>query len=360
MTRRLFSVLVVLAAVFAAAAIAVTVERQGATASETKPEIVFPGLTARLNDVMKIVAVRDGETATLVRKGTGEDAPWFLVEAGNYPGKMDRIRQALIGMGALETIEPKTKLPNHYAKLQVEDPSKKGAKSGRITLYDSAGKVMADLIVGKPKFSPSGIDAIYIRRPNEDRAWLARGRVDVPESRYGWVDTNVLTVDLRRMKKATLNEPGKPSLTVYKNKPDDRDFTVANQPPGTDIKDIFGAEDIARTVQSVNFAAVKPASEMAIPTEGKPWGEFWTFDGLKISVYMKDENGKGWVAFVASPAEDAKVDDKVKTEIADINRRLSPWRFELGDFEYKELHKTMQDLVEPKQAAADQPAPKAK
>ena len=25
----------------------------------------------------------------------GEDAPWLLVEAGNYPGKIDRIRQAL-------------------------------------------------------------------------------------------------------------------------------------------------------------------------------------------------------------------------------------------------------------------------
>jgi hypothetical protein len=352
MTRRAFAILLVLAVVSAAAATVVTIRGEGTTAPVTKPELVFPGLTAHLNDVARIEAIRAGEKATLKREGQGEDAPWVLVEAGNYPGKIDRIRQALIGLAQIETIEPKTRVPEHYAKLEVEDPDKAGAKSGRITLYDAAGKTLADLIVGKAKYSASGQDTLYIRRPGEARAWLARGKVDVPESRYGWVDTNFLTVDLLRIKRATLNQPGKPSLSVFKKDKSDRDFTIDNQPPNTEIKDIFGAEDIARIVQSMNFEDVKPASEMDVPTTGTPWGEFWTFDGLKISLWMKDVDGKGWVAIQASPAEQsANPDEKVAKEIADLNQRLSKWRYQLGSFEYNGLHKTMDDLVEPKKAA---------
>ena len=92
MNVRIFIILVLLAVVTGTAATVVSIKRQGAIAPQTKPEIVFPGLTARLNDVTRIETIKAGEKATLVRQGTGDDAPWLLAEAGNYPGKIDRIR----------------------------------------------------------------------------------------------------------------------------------------------------------------------------------------------------------------------------------------------------------------------------
>jgi hypothetical protein len=356
MTRRAFTIILLLAIVAAATATLVTLRREGTTAPITKPEIVFSGLTARLNDVARIEAVRAGEKATLKRNGQGEDAPWLLVEAGNYPGKIDRIRQTLIGLAQIEIIEAKTRVPESYSKLEVEDPSQADAKSGRITLFDANGKTLADLIVGKAKYAASGQDTLYVRRPNEARAWLARGKVDVPENRYGWVDTNFLTIDLLRIKRATLNQPGKPALSVFKTDASERDFTIENQPANSEIKDIFGAEDIARIVQSVNFEDVKPAAEVDVSTNGKPWGEFSTFDGLKVSLWMKEIDGKGWIAVVASAAEGSTADEKIQKEIADLNQRLSQWRYMLGSFEYNGLHKTMADLVEPKKDAPP-PAP---
>jgi hypothetical protein len=359
MTRRAFSILVILTVVSAVAATVVTVRGEGTTAPLTKPEVVFPGLTQRLNEVTRVEIVRAGEKTTLKREGQGENAPWLLAEAANYPGKIDRIREALIGLAQIETIEPKTRLPDHYSKLDVEDPAKADAKGARITLFDAANKKLADLIVGKPKFGGGSQDALYIRRPDEARAWLARGKVYIPENRYGWVDTNMLSVDLLRISHATLNQPGKPPLSVFKKDPSERDFTIDNQPANTEIKDIFGAEDIARIVQSVNFEDVKPASEINVPTDGKPWGEFTTFDGLKVSLWMREIDGKGWVAYQASAAEDPKPDEKVQAEISDLNKRLSPWRYQLGNFEMTGLHKTMSDLVEPKKdAAAAAPAAK--
>jgi Domain of unknown function (DUF4340) len=352
MNVRTFIILVLLAVVTGTAATVVSIKRQGAIAPQTKPEIVFPGLTAHLNDVTRIETIKAGEKATLVRQGTGDDAPWLLAEAGNYPGKIDRIRQALIGMAQMQTIEAKTRVADHYAKIQVEDPTGKDAKSGRVTLFDASNKPIADLIVGLSKPSASGDDMLYIRRPDDARAWLARGKLDLPESKFGWVDTNFLTVDLQRMKRATLNAPGKPELSVFKKDPSDRDFTIDKQPANTEIKDIFGAEDIARTVQSVNFEDVKPAADMDVPTTGKPWGEFWTFDGLKVSLWMKEIDGKGWVAIVAAPAEGSAPDDKITKEVADLNANLSKWRYQLGSFEYTELHKTMGDLVEAKKDVA--------
>jgi hypothetical protein len=361
MTIRALSILIVVTVLSAAAATVVTIRSEGTTAPLTKPEVVFPGLTQHLNDVVRVEIVRAGEKTTLKREGQGENAPWLLAEAADYPGKIDRIREALIGLAQIETTEPKTRLPDHYAKLEVEDPTKPDAKSARVTLYDAANKKLADLIVGKAKMSGGSQDALYIRRPDEARAWLARGKVYIPENRYGWVDTNMLSVDLLRIKRATINQPGKPSLSVFKKDPSERDFTIDNQPPNTEIKDIFGAEDIARIVQSVNFEDVKPAAEMNVPTDGQPWGEFWTFDGLKISLWLKEVDGKGWAAYQASAGDDPKPDEKVQAEIADLNKRLSPWRYQLGNFEMTGLHKTMQDLVEPKKdAAAAAPATPAK
>jgi hypothetical protein len=352
MTIRALTILVALAIVSAGAATVVTVRGEGTTAPLTKPEVVFPGLTQRLNEVARVEIVRAGEKTTLTRDGQGENAPWLLAEAANYPGKIDRIREALIGLAQLETIEPKTRLPEHYGKLEVEDPSQAEAKGARMTLFDAGNRKLADLIVGKAKYGGGSQDAVYVRRPDEARAWLARGKVYIPENRYGWVDTNMLSVDLLRIKRATLNQPGKPSLSVFKKDPSERDFTIENQPANSEIKDIFGAEDIARIVQSVNFEDVKPASEMNVPTDGKPWGEFSTFDGLKVSLWMRDIDGKGWVAYQASAADGDKPDEKVQAEIADLNKRLSPWRYQLGNFEYTGLHKAMSDLVEPKKDAA--------
>ena len=360
MTRRAFFILLLLAVVAGAAATVVSIQRQGAIAPQTKPELVFPGLVAHLNDVARIETVKAGEKATLTRNGQGEDAPWLLVEAGNYPGKIDRIRQALIGVGQIETTEAKTRVPDHYAKLEVEDPSQADAKSGRITLFDAGGKTLADLIVGKSNAATGGQDTLYIRRPGDARAWLARGKLDLPESRYGWVDTNFLTVDLLRIKRATLNQPGKPALSVFKNDPSERDFTIDKQPANSEIKDIFGAEDIARIVQSVNFEDVKPTAEMDVPTNGKPWGEFWTFDGLKVSLFVKEIDGKDWVAVVASPGEGTTPNETIQKEVADLNARLSAWRYQLGSFEYTGLHKTMADLVEPKKELPSAAKPPAK
>ena len=51
-------------------------------------------------------------------------------------------------------------------------------------------------------------------------------------------------------------------------------------------------------------------------------------------------------AVTASPTEGTTPDEKIQKEVTDLNQRLSPWRYQLGSFEYTGLHKTMADLVD--------------
>ncbi len=355
MSLRGFLVLTLITAITVAAAVFVIGARDTALGGASRA-LMFPGLMDRLEEVATIKVTRAGGEATIERK----ERAWVLKEASSYPADMEKVREVLIGLAQLETMEPKTKRADRYAKLEVEDATGKDAKSARVTLTDAKGGTLADLIVGKTKFSLEGIDSLYVRRPGEERAWLARGRVEPAQGRLGWVNPSFLSIDRERIRKATLKRPGSPPLVVFKAKAGDEDFQLAGMPPGTEIKDEFGVSDIARVLQGLTFDDVRPAAEVPVDQGGEPYGVYETFDGLIFDLWLTEFDGKTWLAGRAKAGIDPAPTEKVKKEIEAINTRLGTWRYALAEYELKNLKKTMADLVtkkeETKEGETDLPA----
>jgi len=344
MSLRGFLILLTITAITVAAAVFVIAERDTALGGASRAPM-FPGLMDRLEEVATIKVTRADGEATIERKAKA----WVVKEASSYPADMEKVREVLIGLAQLETLEPKTKRADRYAKLEVEDPTGKDAKSARVTLTDANGGTLADLIVGKTKFSLEGIDSLYVRRPGADRAWLARGRVEPAHGRLGWVDPSFLSIDRERIRKATLKRPGSTPLVVFKSKAGDEDFKLAGMPPGTELKDEFGVSDIARVLQGLTFDDVRPAAEVPVDQGGEPDGVYETFDGLIFDLWLTEFDGKTWLAGRAKAGTDPAPSDEVKKEIEAINTLLATWRYALSEYELKNLKKTMADLVTKKE-----------
>jgi len=344
MSLRGFLVLLTITAIAVAAAVFVIGARDTALGGASRA-LMFPGLMARLEEVATIKVTRADGEATIERK----ERAWVVKEASSYPADMEKVREVLIGLAQLETMEPKTRRADRYAKLEVEDATGKDAKSARVTLTDATGGTLADVIVGKAKFSLEGIDSLYVRRPGEKRAWLALGRVEPARGRLGWVDPSFLSIDRERIRKATLRPSGPAPLVVFKDKAGDEDFKLAGMPPGTELKDEFGVSDIARVLQGLIFDDVRPAAEVPVDQSGEPDGVYETFDGLIFDLWLKEADGKTWLAGRAKAGTDPAPTEKVKKEIEAINTRLGTWRYALAEYELKNLKKTMADLVTKKE-----------
>ncbi|HEU0070144.1 MAG TPA: DUF4340 domain-containing protein [Alphaproteobacteria bacterium] len=346
----LATVLVVIATV-----IAVTT-RGNAPATRAPGTILLGDLAKSADNAAKIVWTRAGETTTIVK--TGPES-WTVNELSNYPAFKMQIDEAVVGASRFMTFEPKTARPELYDKLDLGDPTTKEAKSSRLQIYDASGKQIGDVIVGRVKSAMTGQESIYVRLPNEPRAWLVKGKVELPTARNGWVDTTVLHVDLPRVREATLNTPAKPTrVRVFKSTTDERDFTIEGMPADYETKDIFGAEDVARVIQQLNFEDVKPASQVPLDTSGQPWAEFVTWDGLKIDLWLTEADGKSWAAVKASMLPDAtgvKSEEKpegdkdaLAKEVAETNSRTGGWVYAVPSYELGHLRKTLDDLIQPK------------
>jgi len=139
-------------------------------------ERAFPALAANLGDVGSVGIKRNALSLTFVRDGDN----WLVTEKANYPAAAGKVRQIVLAMADLLLVEPKTRQVESYPRLDVEDPG--GGKSTLVTLKDKSGATLADLIIGKRRYDRlgTGTDGIYVRKPGDTQAWLARPRSGSP------------------------------------------------------------------------------------------------------------------------------------------------------------------------------------
>lgn len=343
---------------------------------------VFPDLMAKINEVAAIrVSAADG-TFTIVREGES----WNVKEKHRYPAHVGKIREALIGLGELTILEPKTSKPEFYEKLGVQDVEAEGASSTEVTLTDAAATTLAKLIVGNqhPAGTP-GQDEVYVRKSGDPRTWLAMGNLSVPAMADEWLDKDFLKVEPKRVRSLRISHPDAATLRVAKEKPDDHDFTVVNLPTGTEVESQFAVNNLVSTITSLSFDDVKPKSEIAFDDQSVVTAVFETFDGLEVTVTLLPEDEKHYVKVSAAfkddliwkpeseegadaekhaeetqEADNAEKEEtdvpepekptikpaaEVKAEIEALNKRVAEWVYVLPTFRAETLLKKPEDLV---------------
>src|SRR5207247_10988712 len=92
-----------------------------------------------------------------------------------------------------------TERPVLFGRLDLDDPTT--GNSTQLTLQDRAGQTVAELIVGKRRQDRlgGGNDSVYVRKPGINRAWLARGSLDLSGEPVEWPDRRILDIPISRI-----------------------------------------------------------------------------------------------------------------------------------------------------------------
>ncbi len=299
---------------------------------------VLPGMASRLDEVGRVAFVHGAQRTTIAHLGPD----WVVEEKGSYPADPVKVRQALLGLGDLTLVEPKTKKPDLYPRLEVEDADKKDAKSTLITVSDDKNSLLGEIIAGKRKVDElgGGNDGIYVRKPGSAQSWLARGTLDVTGDPIAWLDKKLLDVPADQVKSVTLAAADGQTLGFTRTKAGE-DFALTTPPPaGKKIKQDNPLNEPAGALAGLELADVEPAKGVAVPKDGVATARYETFDGLVVTVALFNLDGHDWARIDASGTGDAA------KKAGELEAKLEPWLFGLPSFKTKQLQTKLDDVVE--------------
>lgn len=296
----------------------------------------FPALAGKLGDVASVSVSRSGSTLTFVRDGDS----WLLKEKGDYPANVGKIAQTVRAMADLTLVEPKTQKPDLYPRLEVEDPGT--GKSALVTVKDKSGTAIAEAIVGKRRYDRlgGGNDGVYLRKPGDAQAWLARGSLDPSGDPPSWLDRQILDISEKTIAKVILTQPDGTKLVISRSAPEAK-FAVEDAPPDTKFKSETTTSGPAGALETLDLEDVKPAAELSVPDKDVVSASFTTFDGLTVDLRLVERDKADWIAISAAgsgaaEAEAKKLDDK-----------LARWTYEIPAYKANLLKTKLADLIEP-------------
>lgn len=344
MTARGFWILFVVTFLAVAAAGHAVWQRHAGTIGSVSAEPVFPSLSDRVNEVAAIQLEGRQDSVTLLKAGDG----WVVENAHNYPARGEAVRALLLALADLKIVEAKTERPEMFARLEVEPLDAQDARSRRVTVMDGAGKVLAELIVGKKRYGQGGqSDAHYVRRPNGGQAFLAESRLDPRVEPIDWLDRRIADVARERVKQVIIDHPGGVSLTVAKDSREGNDFRVVDLPEDMKVENQFTLNATAGTLDKLVFDAVMPAEGLTLQDTVT---RYLTFDGLAVTIAFAEHDGKLWTRYTAAAQPDAS--DEVKAEAAAINARAGDWAYRLADFKNEQLRRKLEDLAKKREGSS--------
>jgi Domain of unknown function (DUF4340) len=293
-------------------------------------DLVLPGLEPALNSVTRIAVKKgDGTHVTLERAGNR----WMVAERA-WPADFTKVRKLLLDLGALNVVEEKTRLPANYPRLGVEDVNSAKATGTEVEVVTPA-KTFA-LIVGRPSDAKSG----YVRVAGAEQSVLAAPALTVDAQPKSWLDNTLIDVAADRVR-AIEERPGTGAgFNATRLKKEQADFTVTPIPHGRELTSAGAADPIAASLSQLTLDDVQKS---AAPADAKvSHAILQTFDGMTIDVAGRKDGSRMLVTFTAASSDKATA-----SEAQQLNARLGGWDFEIPEYRYSGIFRTLDDLLKP-------------
>jgi hypothetical protein len=361
--------ILVLAAVTVVVALAAIFSKQDSSAIPGQGEPLFPELMAQINDARQVSGVSSDGSFTIKRR----DNSWVVEEKSNYPADADKVHRLLLGTAQLTRIEPKTRKPEYYARLGVEDVDVAGSTSLKIALKDAGDRTLAALILGtrRPATGNPNLSEYFVRVPDNPQTWLVEGKLPDDKNPINWVDREILELDSKRVREVRVTHANGDKIIVRRPDPSADDFELVGLPKGAEIKDVYAVNSIGNGLTNLSLDDVKPASAVRQDKKKAAMSvEITTFDGLRVTMHTR-KNGKenlAWFSAAFDPAlvyEDTKVAktetgseaqdagtqtglkaaDAVKQEAETLNTRWKGWVYVVPQYRVDSVAKKKSDLI---------------
>ena len=304
--------------------------------------VFLSGLSGKINDVNRVL-INDG---TLIVNLVKNEKDWVVEEKSGYTADFSKVKQLLVTLADMETVESKTSRPENYGRLGVQGVGEPGEeKSKLIQLLDNSGGVLYSVVIGKAKQAsgPGAKSALYVRQENEKMSWLVVGEIRLPTSVNDWLDKAVVNIDRADIQSVAINHTDNTSLKISKAEKETPDFSIEEQPSKTKVKSVATVNNIAGSLQNLTFDDVLVRGKFDVTEKEISKAEFKTYDGLLISAKLAKKDDKSYIWFDAkSLVEDASVAEKAQK----LNNNFALWVYQIPSFKADSVLKNMDDLVE--------------
>jgi hypothetical protein len=362
--------------------LAMVVNREPSPTILQSGQLLFPDLMNVVNDVNEVVIETKEQTITLVR---GEHA-WGVKEKGNYRADGGKIKQAIVGLADLHIHEPKTKNPELYERLGLQDSDQEGSPSKTITVKTADNPETAKLVVGnqKPAKGNPRMSDIYVRKPGDPQTWLVMGNMPLETVPGEWLDKEVTALTTKRVHQVTVTHPNGDTLQLSKAKPEDLDFHLGSIPEGLKISSQFNVNNVVGSLVQLSLDDVELLAEVDFIANPGVSVVVETFDGLRLKVHTSKQGEKVFAklsaefdaSLIQTPGletkpedsqkadgvesekeenkSDAKTSEKesllskpeeVQNEVELLNQRVKDWAYELPSFKVENFSKQKKDLI---------------
>jgi hypothetical protein len=301
---------------------------------------LLPSLQRDMPRLATITLKQAAQQVTLERKGEA----WSLKDRGGYPVQGERVRALLLRLADAELVDRKTRNPERFSLLELEDPAARDAKSRLLALADDKGRVMAELIVGKKSVEQfgAGKGGTYIRRPAEKETWLVNSEIEVNPAVNQWVDTTIFEAQIAQVKRVEVDlGTEKVVVTREAGKPANKDaYSLVGMPEGRKLKSDYTLEDLVNAFARVELEDVRKAAPAAAGASAPMTATYEMENGGRIVMKVTSEEGARWASVEATGDGDAKA-------AADaINARAAGWQFRLPSWKAEQIFKKSAELLD--------------
>lgn len=346
--------LIILAAItltmVVAAVVVVSEERSPTSMSNDK---LLPTLSENINNAAAITIASNRYRTELERDGD----TWNIANSDGYPALFDKVRSLLINLTELRTKERKTDNPDLYHYLNVQDPATRDSNSTRVTVRNSDGEVLADVLLGKARKSKvTGLQTgLYVRKPDAEHALLVEGRAPVSAKKTDWFNTDIINIASERVREVLIEHPDGRRLRVYRDSPEGN-FELDNLPADRRIQSRVALNKFASVLQEVAARDIRALDQFdfggnAIETR------IQTYDGLVVNVKSTkveddhfanfevryDESLRMDFASTVTDSEGNKID--VARQAESLQQQLGDWVYRIPGFKYDVLTATLDDYT---------------
>jgi len=306
------------------AASALMLEARKSESHFTQGEFL-PGFSAQVKNAARIHIVSHSGAFDVVYSGA---KGWTLPAKGDYPADFNQVRRTLIGLAALQTIEPKTARADWLSYIGLDTPPK--GNGVEITVSDAAGHAIAAVITGNSAQldDPSaGGTGIFVRHPGDNQSYLARTVFTPQGELQNWVETGVMSVNFARLNSVTVTPFQGAPITVSRAHASDQNYKLDGAGPPKDMApDTAQINQIPELVTDFAFTDVKPQAEVDFSKAAHLAAH--TFDNQNIRMDAAMLNDAVWVRISAGP--DPGTPTMQKQEAAMINAKAGNWAYELA------------------------------
>ncbi|HEY3784961.1 MAG TPA: DUF4340 domain-containing protein [Steroidobacteraceae bacterium] len=301
-------------------------------------DLVLPGLESAVNSVTEVRLHKGDGTQTTLRKGASD---WTVSER-SYAADSGKVRKLLLDLAALNVVEEKTRTPEYYPQLGVEDvnsPKATGVQVDAVT-----AKKTYSLIVGKSSSGKSG----FVRVVGQPESLLAQPLVSLDPAPQRWLEPEIIDIQQERIKEFSVKPASGPSYTATRDTKQQQDFKVTDIPKGRELASPTAADPMAGslaglTLDDVHRASDQPATGSSTTQSPAAAGErvtFRTFDGLEVEVAGRKDGTRTLITL--TPRSSAR---ETQGEAASLEKRLKGWEFEIPSYKYTGMFRPLEELL---------------